>query len=326
MNVSEKITRLRKERGLSQEELAEKLSVSRQSISKWESGAAIPEVDKIIALSEIFGVSTDYLLKSNEDLGETAAQSNAKSTRTVSGDEANSYMLLASKGSYIVALGVFLCIISIIPLLLISTAIDGNLLQMKESVGLAISLSVLLTLVAVAVGLFIYAGIKFSKFEYLEEDFILDEKYLKSLTEKSEKISKRFSVGVIAAICTIIVSVIPFLVIAILQISDFATIIALCAMLFVISVAVSIIIIVGLPKGASDKLLCVGDYTKAKKESKKMLEAFSSLHWTLALIIYLAYSFATHNWAESWIIWPIAGILYGIIEGVFNAVKKTTKN
>ena len=63
MNLNEKIINLRKEKGLSQEALAEALDVSRQSVSKWESGASLPDTDKIIAMSELFGVTTDYLLK-----------------------------------------------------------------------------------------------------------------------------------------------------------------------------------------------------------------------------------------------------------------------
>ena len=61
--LSEKIINLRKSRGWAQEELAEKLDVSRQSVSKWESGVSNPELDKIVAMSTLFGVSTDYLLK-----------------------------------------------------------------------------------------------------------------------------------------------------------------------------------------------------------------------------------------------------------------------
>ena len=63
MTISDKILKLRKEKGLSQEAFAEMLGVSRQSVSRWESGAAVPDIDKIILLSEVFGVSTDYLLK-----------------------------------------------------------------------------------------------------------------------------------------------------------------------------------------------------------------------------------------------------------------------
>lgn len=66
MELSEKILTLRKSRDLTQEQLAEQLNVSRQSISKWESGQSIPEIEKIMLLSSIFDVTTDYLLKPSE--------------------------------------------------------------------------------------------------------------------------------------------------------------------------------------------------------------------------------------------------------------------
>lgn len=66
MDFSEKLLTLRKANNLTQEQLAEKLEVSRQSVSKWESGQAAPELEKIIAISAIFNVTTDYLLKSSE--------------------------------------------------------------------------------------------------------------------------------------------------------------------------------------------------------------------------------------------------------------------
>jgi transcriptional regulator with XRE-family HTH domain len=63
MNLSEKILLLRKQKGFSQEQLAERLGISRQAVSKWESGQAVPDIDKIINISDLFNVSTDYLLK-----------------------------------------------------------------------------------------------------------------------------------------------------------------------------------------------------------------------------------------------------------------------
>ena len=66
MIFSEKLLTLRKAKGITQEQLAEKLDVSRQSVSKWESGQSVPELEKIAALSAFFDVSTDYLLKSSE--------------------------------------------------------------------------------------------------------------------------------------------------------------------------------------------------------------------------------------------------------------------
>ncbi len=63
MVLADKIMRLRKRQGWSQEELASRLNVSRQSVSKWESAMSVPELDKILMLSQLFGVTTDYLLK-----------------------------------------------------------------------------------------------------------------------------------------------------------------------------------------------------------------------------------------------------------------------
>ena len=66
MNFSEKLLTLRKAKDLTQEQLAEKLDVSRQSVSKWESGQVTPDLEKIVEISAIFDVTTDYLLKSSE--------------------------------------------------------------------------------------------------------------------------------------------------------------------------------------------------------------------------------------------------------------------
>lgn len=65
MDLREKISALRKQKGMSQEQLAEHMFVSRQSVSKWELGESVPDADNIVQLSNIFGVSTDYLLKSS---------------------------------------------------------------------------------------------------------------------------------------------------------------------------------------------------------------------------------------------------------------------
>ena len=63
MTMGEKILRMRKARGWSQEELAERMNVSRQAVSRWETGSAKPDADKIVGLCDLFGVSADYLLR-----------------------------------------------------------------------------------------------------------------------------------------------------------------------------------------------------------------------------------------------------------------------
>ena len=66
MNIADRILNLRKSRGISQEELADKIGVSRQAVSKWESEQSTPDIDKIILLSDYFDVTTDYLLICND--------------------------------------------------------------------------------------------------------------------------------------------------------------------------------------------------------------------------------------------------------------------
>ena len=84
MKLSEKIVNLRKARNMSQEELAEQLGVSRQAVSRWEVGSALPDASNILQLSKLFGVSADYLL--NDDYkGESPAPIESKSVSSIAG-------------------------------------------------------------------------------------------------------------------------------------------------------------------------------------------------------------------------------------------------
>ena len=81
MSFSDKLTALRRQAGMSQEQLAERLGVTRQSVSKWESGAAQPELAKLVALSELFRVSVDYLVKDYMEEPELPAESGTSTAR-----------------------------------------------------------------------------------------------------------------------------------------------------------------------------------------------------------------------------------------------------
>ena len=93
MILADKIIEERKKNGWTQEDLAQKLGVSRQSVSKWESAGAIPDLKKIIQLGDLFGVSTDYLLKDEveKENTETICDTDCELHR-VSMEEANTYM------------------------------------------------------------------------------------------------------------------------------------------------------------------------------------------------------------------------------------------
>ncbi len=104
MTISDKIQELRKQNGLSQEQLAERMGVSRQAVSKWESGLCAPDIEKIIALSELFEVSTDYLIKGVE--AETLKEKTVQITNVFQSPTVKKYAWLL-----VIPMGFILCYI-----------------------------------------------------------------------------------------------------------------------------------------------------------------------------------------------------------------------
>ena len=114
MILADKIINMRKKAGWSQEELAEQLGVSRQSVSKWESSQSVPDMDKIVRMSDIFSVSTDFLLKDELSMDDQIpqVQSSEPGLRRVSMEEASEFMDLRAKAAPSFALNTLLCVAS----------------------------------------------------------------------------------------------------------------------------------------------------------------------------------------------------------------------
>ena len=120
MILADKIIRLRKKNGWSQEELADKMNVSRQAVSKWESAQSIPDLEKILQLGTLFGVTTDYLLKDDIEDEEFTNESSDAAVKKINIEEANIYIEQRKKASWRIALATFLCILSPITLIVLS--------------------------------------------------------------------------------------------------------------------------------------------------------------------------------------------------------------
>ena len=171
MILADKIMTLRKKSGWSQEELASQLGVSRQSVSKWESAGSIPELDKILQMSRIFGVSVDYLLKDEMETEEYTAEDYVEdAVRRVTMDEACGYMEASEKASRQIGFGVTLCILSVIPIILFALLTDAGAWAVSENASAALGIVFLFLLIAPAVALFIINGMALSRYEYLEKE------------------------------------------------------------------------------------------------------------------------------------------------------------
>ena len=133
MILADKITEERKKNGQSQEELANQLGVSRQAVSKWESAGAVPDLQRILQMSELFGVSTDYLLK-DEMKAENityheSTESYAEPLKKVTMENANEFLDMKRNGSKVVANATSMCISSPILLIVLVTMAEDGILQ-----------------------------------------------------------------------------------------------------------------------------------------------------------------------------------------------------
>ena len=120
MILADKIVTLRKKAGWSQEELAQQLNVTRQSVSKWEGAQSIPDMEKILQMSRIFGVTIDFLLKDEMETAEAAPETETTAARRVTMEEAFRYLELRRQAAPKMALATLLCVLSPAALLMLS--------------------------------------------------------------------------------------------------------------------------------------------------------------------------------------------------------------
>lgn len=309
MILADKIIEERKKNGWSQEELASKLGVSRQAVSKWESAGSIPDLKRILQMSELFGVTTDYLLK-DEIEEEPLNEYTETNTIKVSMEEANQYLDMKSKGSRIVANATSLCILSPVPLIVLGTMTEDHIL-------IGFSLVLLLVLVAIAVYLFVNYGLRESHMQHLEKEIFETEYGVSGMVrERREQYESTFTRNIAIGVVLCILSVIPTIIAGVMEVEDYMSGISVGLLLIIVSIGVNILIRAGMIKSSYDTLLQKGEYTIEEKHLKKKTDAFSGAYWCLMVAIYLGWSFWTNNWKFTWIIWPVAGVLYAAVLGL----------
>ena len=328
MNLADKIIELRKKKGWSQEELAEMVDVTRQSVSKWESAQSVPDLDKILKLAEIFEVTTDYLLKETksetEDNSEMSTKErNGEAARRVYMKEAKDFLAIKVETSKKIGLGVALCIISPICLILLAGCAESGFINANEDRMAMLGIVILLIIVAIAVGIFISCGIRTSKYEYLEKEIIELEYGVEAFVRnEKEQYQPTYIRHMVIGVCLSIMSVLPIFIVGIgIGDSDGSAYVrATGALLAIVAIAMQFIIPTAIREESYAKLLQEGDYKKENKD--KRLEAISSAYWVIVTAIYLTYSFITFDWHISWVIWPAAGLIFGAVTEMYKGFKK----
>lgn len=329
MIFADKLIQLRKKSGWSQEELAEQMNVTRQSVSKWESAVSVPELEKIVLLSELFGVSIDYLLKDDMEEAEyTDVAETVSKIRKVPLEEAAEFLRIKAETAKSVASGVFLCILSPVCLLLLGAVSEDPRYALSENIACGVGLIILLVLVAVAVVIFLSVGSRTSPFEYLEKDNFETEYGVTGMVkERKEQYKNTYVQGNIIGTVLCILAAVPLF--GAMMLVDEAKaeeevllpMTALVCTLVIVGLGVTAFIRVGIIWESYQKLLQEGDYTKKKKADRPKITAAAIVYWMLAAAIFLVWGFLKDRtgWNSCWIVWPVAGVLYPALLAVVKA-------
>ena len=323
MILADKIVRLRKQLGWSQEELAEKMDVSRQSVSKWESANSIPDLNKIIMLAEIFSVSTDFLLKDEMEVVESQENDNDSNKLQISLEQATKYVESKLEASALVTKGVILCLCSVVPLFFFLAMADAGRLNMTGNVAAALGIFCILVLISIAVSFFIKTN------QYEDELTVIDDEtfelaygvhsvFQDKLNKFRPSYNRRLSLGVF----TFIVSFVPLMFTAIFSQGTELILMMLIVLLFLIALGIYIVTPASAEYEAYNNILKDSTLETVKSKRTKRAEKLAAFYWPLLVAIYLGWSLWTMEWGVTWIVWPVGAVLFVALVGLMELFEK----
>ncbi len=327
MTFGNRLIKLRKERGWTQEYFAEKMSVSRQSVSKWESDRSVPELEKILIISEMFSVSTDYLLKGDYTENKSEQRVNVQSEskvlkRKISTAQANDFIDIKKNMSNRYAFAIMLLILSPIALIILPVLSENKVISISENYAVTYAFVMLFLFVSIAISILIYTSSKTSEYKFMDtEEFDLDFSVREMISEKKKDYKDKYVRGNIIATFIILMSGLVFVIGSLIREDEVLIIIMLGVFIAFISLSVFIYVKHGMIWASYQRLLQEDDFSIYKKRQNKNAGKIASVYWPVVVAIFLGYSFITNDWGRSWIIWPIAGGLFGAISGLVNLIK-----
>lgn len=329
MILADKITALRKKAGWSQEELAEQLGVTRQSVSKWEGAQSVPDMDKVVMMSRLFGVSTDFLLKDEleEETPCAAAQDDDTPLCRVTMKQASAYLALRKAAAPKIAIATALCITSPVTLILLAGMSEVQRFPISGNAAAGIGLCVLLVLVAVAVSIFLRTSAEAKEYRFLEEEPFETEYGVEGMVrqrqqEYKDTHTRLVTVGVVLCV----LAAVPLFAAMCINGSDLLYIAAVCALLVLVAIGCLALVTAGVYQGAMERLLEEGDYARGQKKHRRVLGTVSTIYWLAATAVFLLYTYGPHGNGQprySWIIWAVAGVLYAAVMGIVRIISRS---
>jgi hypothetical protein len=236
-------------------------------------------------------------------------------------NQVNQYLKDVRETSSRIGLGVAMCIMSALPLILLTGF--SSRIGIQENLAAAIGIGVLLLVVGIAVYLFIVNGTIAGKYDNLEKHPVaLSGTVSGMIRERQDAFRPVFARKIATGVLLIILGAGLVAVTSVLSLeSSLLAMLAVVVLLTVVALAVYQFIRGGTEHEAYEILLNTGDYSSSRRKGNETKDRFSGLYWAVILTGYLAWSFLTFRWDKSWIVWPIAGVLYGLISALLGAIK-----
>ena len=327
MILADKIILERKKNGWSQEELADKLGVTRQVVSKWEGAQTMPDLQRILEMSRLFQVSVDYLIKEEVEVVEHITETEVMDTsvRRVSLEEANEFLRIKKEEAPKVAFGVSLCILSPIFMFLLGAAGELNMIPLSEDAAGAIGMMILLVIVAVACAIFIPSGMKTKPYEFLEKEIIETEYGVNGMVkERKQKFQDTYvNCNILGTVICLVAGMALFGA-AFVEGNEFLEVVFLCIALVIAAIGVRLLVLAGIIQGSFQRLLQEGDYSIEEKTKTKssVVGAVSAIYWLVVTAIFLCLCFSGKAYNTSGLIWPVAGVLFPVVVIVTKLIEK----
>lgn len=332
MILADKIMALRKKAGWSQEELAARLNISRQSVSKWEGAQSIPDMDKVVQMSRLFGVTTDFLLKDELEIEEHTQSEpmDEPPLRRVTMEEASAYLALRRAAAPKMALATFLCIISPVALLILAAMSEVSRFGISENAASGIGLCGLLVLVAIGAALFLTCSARVRDFAFLEEEPFETEYGVSGMVkERMQDFANTYSRLNITGTVLCILSAVPLFVSMCIETADVVYVAAVCLLLIIAGIGCVAFTYGGTIHASMERLLEEGGYTRQQKSRRGVKGAISTIYWLLVTAIFMWYTFGPSGNGQarySWFIWAIAGVLYAAVMLVVNLIQRSREH
>lgn len=324
MILADKIIKLRKQFGWSQEELAEKMNVSRQSVSKWESTNSIPDLNKIIMLAEIFDVSTDFLLKDDIEVLDPLSEGIESGIIQISLEQALKYVENKMKVSVLLTKGAVLCVCSVVPLFLAMA--ETNRLNLTSNVAAAIGVVSILVMISIGISFFIRTNQYEGDITPIEnEAFELAYGVHSVFKEKLEKFKVTYNLKLSIGIFMFIISFVPLMFVSMFFGGSELILMMLIVLIFMIAIGIFIVAPVSAKYDAYNNILKDRSIKPEKSKRIKRAEKLAAFYWPLLTAVYLGWSLWTMDWGVTWIVWPVGAVLFAALVGLVELLSRENR-